>query len=102
MGLLVAQITKEQLIQYKSQLEERMMAIRQAKISLDESVADLTKVGNDMDPESPVVKQLEQRKKRLNLLEEQLNKEMEAMEIRLKMVEKNIEAADKMIDSSIK
>lgn len=102
MGLILGQTTKEQLIGYKNQLEAKKMSIMQAKMTLSESVSDLANVGNDMDPESPVVKQLEQRKQRLNLLEKELDKQMEEIEVRLKMVEGNIKAADEMINSALK
>lgn len=102
MGLIAASITKQQLIAYKNELEYKMTLIRQSRLSLSESATELMNAGTDMDPESPAVKQLEQRKARLNLLEKKLDEQLDEYEIKLKMIEKNIEACDEQIKSSIK
>lgn len=101
MGLIVATITKKQLMAEKNELEYKMTLIRQAKLGLSESTKDLMNVGTDMDPDSPAVKQLEQRKERLNLLEKKLEEQLDEYEIKLQMIEKDIQHCDEMIKSSI-
>lgn len=102
MGLIAATVNKHYLIAYQNELEYKISLIRQAKMGLSESVTDLLNAGSDLDPENPAVKQLEQRRERLNLLEKKLDMQLEEYEVKLKMVEKNIEACDKMIEKSIK
>jgi chaperonin cofactor prefoldin len=55
-----------------------------------------------MDPDNPVIKQLEERKARLNLLEKKLEMQMDEYETKLAMVNKNIEKCDETIKNSIK
>lgn len=102
MGLIAATVNKHYLIAYQNELEYKVSLIRQAKMGLSESVTDLLNAGSDLDPENPAVKQLEERRERLNLLEKKLDMQLEEYEVKLKMVEKNIEACDKMIDKAIK
>lgn len=102
MGLIAATVNKHYLIAYKNDLEYKVSLIRQAKMGLSESVTDLLNAGSDLDPENPAVKQLEQRRERLNLLEKKLDMQLEEYEVKLKMIEKNIEACDEQIKSSIK
>lgn len=102
MGLLAATITKQRLIAYKADLEEKKLTILNARMELTSSANDLLTVGNDMDPESPIVKQLEQRKERLSMLEKKLDMQLEEYELQLKLVDKQLEACDKMVDESLK
>jgi hypothetical protein len=102
MGLIAASVTKQYLIAYRNELEYKMTLIRQAKLGLSQSVTELLNVGTDMDPESPMVKQLEQRKERLNLLEKKLEMQLDEYEVQLKMVESDIKHCDQQISSAIK
>ena len=102
MGLIAATITKQYLIAYRNELEYKMNLIRQSRLTLSESANELISAGSDLDPENPMVKQLEQRKERLNLLEKKLDMQLEEYSTRLKMIDKNIEACDSEIDKSIK
>ncbi len=102
MGLIAATVNKQYLIAYRNELEYKMSLIRQSKMGLSATTSDLLNAGTDMDPENPAVKQLEQRRERLNLLEKKLDMQMEEYETKLKMVESNIQACDAMIDSSLK
>lgn len=102
MGLLAASQTKQRLIAYKSDLEEKKLTILNARMQLTSSSNDLLTVGNDMDPESPIVKQLEQRKERLSMLEKKLDMQLEEYETQLKLVETQLKSCDEMIQSSLK
>lgn len=101
MGLIIATINKQYLMAYRNELEYKVSLIAQAKMGLSDSVKDLMNVGTDMDPDNPALKQLEQRKERLNLLEKKLDAQMDEYQVKLKMIEANIKACDEMIDSSI-
>jgi len=102
MGLLSASIRKQYLIAYKNELEYKMQLITQSKMGLSESVTELMKTGTDLDSENPVMKQLEQRKERLNLLEKKLDMQMNEYQEKAKMVEKEIESCDAMFESNMK
>jgi len=102
MGLITGTLTKQYLIAYQNDLEYKISLIRQAKMELSDSANDLLTVGTDLDPENPVVKQLEQRKQRLNLLEKKLDMQLEEYETKLKMVQANMQGADAQIDGAIK
>lgn len=102
MGLVAGTVTKQYLIAYKNELEYKITLIRQAKLGLSESANELLNAGTDLDPEDPMVKQLEQRKERLNLLEKKLDMQLDEYEVKLDMIEKDIQRCDKMIEGSIK
>lgn len=101
MGLIAATITKQSMIAYKNELEYKVLLITQAKMGLEDSVKDLMNVGTDMDPENPVVKELEQRKERLNKLEGKLDLELSEYKAKLEMAEANLKAAESMEKSAI-
>lgn len=102
MGLIAGTLTKQYLIAYKNELEYKMTLIRQSKLALVSSQEELLNAGTDMDPENPMVKQLEQRKERLNQLEKKLDMQLDDYEVKLKMIESQIQAADKQIEGAIK
>lgn len=101
MGLLDASFTKQQLIGQKHDIERDMNNIRQAKMGLTDAGKDLLHAGTDMDPENPVIKQLEARKARLALLEKDLDMKLDDYEIKLAMITKNIQKCDETIKNSI-
>lgn len=101
MSLVAATVTKQYLIAYKNELEYKMTLIRQAKLGLADSANELLNAGSDLYPEDPMVKQLEQRKERLNLLEKKLDMQLDEYETKLQMIDKDMEHCDEMIKSSI-
>jgi len=102
MGLISASIRKQYLIAYRNELEYKLQLISQSKMGLSQSASDLLNVGTDLDPENPVVKQLQQRQAKLNLLEKKLDLQMNEYQEKLKMVEKEIESCDAMFESNLK
>ena len=97
MGVVAATVTQQQLMKTKSDLERDILAINQAKLSLSTSVSDLLNAGTDMDPDNPMVKQLEQRKERLHMLETKLDMELQEKQNRLQMVEANLKSCEGMM-----
>lgn len=102
MGLIAAAVNKQYLIAYQNELEYKISLIQQSKLGLSKSVEDLLNAGTDLDPENPMVKQLEQRRARLNLLEKQLDMQLEEYETQLKMVHGNMKMCDEMMNSALK
>lgn len=101
MGLTAATVNQQYLIAYKNDLEYKISLINQTKMNLADSSRDLITVGADMDPDNPAVRQLEQRRARLNLLEKKLDMEMEEYQTKLKMVEEGMKTNNEMIDKNI-
>lgn len=102
MGIITGTLDQQYLIAYKNDLEYKVSLIRHAKMELSDAANDLLTVGTDMDPDNPVVKQLEQRKERLNLLEKKLDMQLEEYQTKIQMVDANMEASRKQIDDGIK
>lgn len=97
MGIIAATVTQQYLIAYKNDLEYKISLIQQAKLGLADSVKDLLNAGSDLDPENPAVKQLEQRKERLNLLEKKLDMQLAEYQQKLNMVEQNLKSTEGMM-----
>ncbi len=102
MGLITATIRAKVLLAEKIDLEWKISQIAQSQSNLAQSVQDLMEVGTDYtDPNSPVVKMLNQRQARLQQLEKRLQLQMSQYQTRLKMVETELESARNMRDKSI-
>ena len=59
-------------------------------------------VGTDYDPESPMMKVMQDRQAKLKILEDQLDQQMESYQIQLKMVEAEYDACKQRLDAEIK
>ncbi len=101
MGVVVASYTKQELLARKHDIEDDMIEIRQAKLGLTDAGKDLIHAGTDMDPENPVIKQLQERKTRLALLEKKLDMQLDDYEVKLAMINKDIQRCDETIKNSI-
>ena len=87
MGLLTSVMRMQYLNNFKSDLEYKIMLITQTKASLVASNGDLLQVGNDYDPNSPIVKTLQERQAKMHLLEQKLDQQMAAYKAQLQMTE---------------
>lgn len=101
MGLLVSTMRVQYLLQMKADLEYKIQLITQSKMGLMQSNSELMSIGNDFDPDSPIVKTLQQRQAKLQVLEKQLDMQMSQYQNRLKSVETEIESARGVIDKNI-
>ncbi len=101
MGYAVATIRLMQLNAERLDLEYKVQLIADAKMNLGRTITDLVNVGTDLEPDSPVVKKLEQRKERLYLLEKKLDMQMEQYKTRLKAIETEYQSCEQMIDKNI-
>ena len=87
MGLLTSAMRMQYLLNFKSDLEYKIMLITQTKASLVSSNSDLLQVGNDYDPSSPIVKTLQERQAKMHLLEQQLDTRMAGYKAQLQITE---------------
>lgn len=85
MGIAVTLSRLIYLTSYRHDLEFRIQLINQAKMGLLNYVNKLMNIGSDMDPDSPEVKQMEQRKQRLELMDKQLDQELQQYQAKLDM-----------------
>ena len=102
MGLIAASVNQQYLIAYRNELEYKISLIKQARLGLSRTTNDLLNAGTDMDPENPAVKQLEQRRERLNLLEKKLDMQLDEYKVQLDIVNKNLEDAESMVKDAVK
>lgn len=101
MGVLVATMRTQYLTNLKCDLEYKIQLITQAKMSLMSSNGDLLQVGTDYDPESPIVKSLQQRQAKIKLLEQKLDQQMAAYQTQLRATMTELESAKAMRDRDI-
>jgi len=101
MGVLVATMRMQYLTNLKCDLEYKIQLITQTKLNLMSSNNDLMQVGTDYDPESPVVKTLQQRQAKMKLLEQRLDQQMQNYQAQLRAVMTEYEAARGMRDRDI-
>lgn len=101
MGLLTSVMRMQYLLNFKSDLDYKIMLITQTKASLLSSNNDLLQVGNDYDPSSPIVKTLQERQNKMHALEQQLDTRMAAYKAQLKMVETEMESLKGTLEKDI-
>ena len=101
MGLITSSYRMMYLTAYKYSLEAKIQWIAAAKMELVASTDEVMALGNDLDPENPVVKQFEARKDRLHALEKRLDMQMAEYQNRLKMVDTELQSCQGAVDSAI-
>ncbi len=101
MGVLVSTMRLQYLFNLKCDLEYKVQLITQTKMSLLGANGDLLQVGNDYDPQSPIVKTLQQRQAKMKLLEQQLDLKMAAYNAQLEMINTELQSAKKMQQAAI-
>lgn len=102
MGLLTSVMRMQYLLNFKSDLDYKIMLITQTKASLVTSNSDLLQVGNDYDPSSPIVKTLQERQNKMHALEQQLDTRMAAYKAQLKMAEAEMDSLRGTLEADIK
>ena len=92
MGVIVDTIRMQYLSKLKMDLEYKIQLVTQARMGLTQAASDLMQVGTDYSPDSPVVKQLNQRQAKLKALEQKLEQQMIQYQARLQMVKTEYES----------
>lgn len=101
MGLATGQLRIVFLSLFQSDLEFRIQLITQTRLQLSSSMNELVGIGTDLDPESPELKLLEQRKHKLELIDKQLDAAMQRYQTQLKSVETEKQSAKEMLQKNI-
>ncbi|MBR6099641.1 hypothetical protein IKP85_07825 [bacterium] len=102
MGFVTDSIRIRQLSGQVMDLKFKIQQITTTKMSLTGINSDLTKVGTDYDPESPVMKTLQQRQEKIKLLEEKLTMQQHAYQLQLEMAEAELASCKERLKSEIK
>ena len=100
MGLLTSSMRMAYLNASRLDLEYKIQLVSQAKVDLVAQSTELVNAGTDLDPNSPVVKQLEARKERLHMLEKKLDQQMLQYQSRLTLINAEYQSAQKQFQSN--
>lgn len=101
MGIAAATFRMMYLNSFRFDLENKLQIITESKLSLTRTISEMVSIGNDMDPESEVVKQLNARKERLNALDKKLDMQMQMYNSQLQMIDSEIKSCQTMLDKNI-
>ncbi len=101
MGFVTDSIRLRQLNGQVMDLKFKIQQITTTKMSLTGINSDLTKVGTDYDPDSPVMKTLQQRQEKIKLLEEKLNAQQHEYQLQLEMAETELKSCKERLKSEI-
>ncbi len=101
MGMATSQLRLMYLHAYRLDLEYKMQLITEAKMNLSKTCTDLLNVGTDLDSDDPMVKMLEARKERLNIMEKKLDMQMQQYQKKLEMINAEYDSCEKMLSDNI-
>ena len=102
MGFVTSSLRLLYLTQMRNDLEYKIMLISEAKLDMSRSIAELVAVGTDLDPDSPIIRNLKARREKMKVIEQELDHKMEQYKTRLKAVETEIDSVQKLVDNNIK
>ncbi|NLF83808.1 MAG: hypothetical protein GX568_07495 [Candidatus Gastranaerophilales bacterium] len=102
MGLFSGTIQLAALQQRELDLEYKIQSLQSESARITEKAINLVKIGEELDPESPEYKKIQQRREKLHLLEKKISQDILRYQTLLKLVETQKETAQKMVDSGIK
>lgn len=101
MGLVVSAARMMYLNGYRHDLEYKIQLIHQARMNLLNNLNGLIANGADMDPDSPEVKLMEQRKQRLMLIDKKLEQELKAYQLKLDSTKAEMQKVEENIKQGI-
>lgn len=90
-----------QLQSKKNDLEYKIERAQDAKATLVETSTDLLTVGKDLEPDSPVMKSLQQRKEQLQALDRQLDENIQRYQLQLQMTESRLSGYQNKVSQGI-
>ena len=90
MGFVTDTIRLFYLNQLKSDLSHKIRLINEAKLDMERSVTSLMEVGTDLDPDSPIIKNMKARRDKMELVERELNQKLTLYQSKLAAVDEEI------------
>lgn len=100
MGLVSGILRLNYLKQMQLDLEYKIQNLTQTRVQLLSQGEELLSVGTDLDPDSPEMKHLEQRRQKLQLMEKRIQAEFDRTQGMLKMVEEEIKSAEQIVQNA--
>ena len=97
MSFVTGSIRLFYLTQLKNDLEYKIMLITEAKMDMSKSITDLIGVGTNLDPDSPVIKDMKARREKLELMSQELDAKMNIYTSKLEAVKNEINEAKGMV-----
>ena len=101
MGMATSQLRLAYLNAYRLDLEYKIQLITEAKMNLSKTGTELINVGTDLDSDDPMVKKLEARKERLNVMEKKLDMQLQQYQNKLQMINTEYGSCEKMLNDNI-
>lgn len=101
MGMATSQMRLMYLNAYRLDLEYKIQLITEAKMNLSRTVTDLLNVGTDLDADDPMVRKLEARKERLNVMEKKLDMQMQQYQAKLQMINTEYQSCEGLLKANI-
>jgi len=102
MGLVSGIVRLQYLKMLQLDLEDKVQTLAETKTHLAAQGEELVSIGTDLDPDSPEVRHLEQRRQKLQIMEKKIDAEMLKYQTQMKMTEAEMQSAQSMVDNSIK
>lgn len=100
MGLVSGIIRLTYLKQMQLDLEYKIQTLTQTRVQLIAQGEELLSIGTDLDPDSPEMKHLEQRRQKLQAMEKKIQAEFDRTQGMIKIVEAEIQSAEKIVESA--
>lgn len=101
MGMLVQSSRLMYITGMRNDLEYKIQLINTARTNLMASINESMANGADLDPESPEVKLMEQRKQRLMLIDKKLEMELQQYQTQLQMVNAEEQVVNRSLQQNI-
>jgi len=97
MGFITGSIRLLYLTQLKNDLQYKMALITEAKLDMSKNISELTPVGTDMDPDSPVIQAMKARRDKMKIIEDQLDRQLVIYQSKLDAVKEEIKSAQAIV-----
>ena len=102
MSFVTGSIRLFYLTQLKNDLNYKIMLISEAKMDMAKAVTDLMDVGTDLNPDSPIIKDMKARREKLEIMSKQLDAKMVLYKSKLEAVNQEIGEATKQVQEGAK
>ena len=102
MGFVMSSIRLIYLVQLRNDLQHKLMLHTEAKMDLSKEINDLTGVGTKLTPDNPMVQGMKVKRDKLKLVEQEMDKELEELKMKLQAVNQEIQEARQLTMENVK